>query len=389
MTEPSKAAPTPEEIPEETHELGPLHPPAAAPSRGKTAGTSTGAGKDLRNLDFLRAVAVMGVLFMHLWDAVTERDLHWDFGTAGVCFFFVHTALVLMWSLDRRPNTLDFYIRRAARIYPLAMLTLIVIVVGHVPVGAWTSGKIYDYNYTAPTVWQFVQHMLLVQNLFRGTMHFEGNFLLYTMWSLPVEVQMYITLPVLFFFLQRNRRVWPLLLMWVMILLFCRVSWGITGMNTLWASCFFLPGLMAFVGFSRWKARIPAWFFLPYLLVLFTLVSQAGNMTRRAAFTLVLGLTLPLFKQLPEGLVSKASWYISRYSYGIYLLHPLAFAVGFLLFHKYSMGVQIAVAMASLVLMCLPAYHLVEAPFIRWGGKVAKRFAASQEPLPPVGEVAA
>ena len=39
--------------------------------------------------------------------------------------FFVHTALVLMWSLDRRPHILDFYIRRIFRIYPLAIFAVL------------------------------------------------------------------------------------------------------------------------------------------------------------------------------------------------------------------------------------------------------------------------
>jgi peptidoglycan/LPS O-acetylase OafA/YrhL len=43
----------------------------------------------------------------------------WFIGLLGVSLFFVHTTLVLMWSLERDPHPLRFDVRRAFRIYPL------------------------------------------------------------------------------------------------------------------------------------------------------------------------------------------------------------------------------------------------------------------------------
>ena len=71
------------------------------------------------------------------------------FGVMGVMVFFVHTALVLMWSLERKPNTLDFYIRRVFRIYPLALLAIAIVVIFHAPVAGTPSP--HPFHYADPT----------------------------------------------------------------------------------------------------------------------------------------------------------------------------------------------------------------------------------------------
>ena len=92
----------------------------------------------MQNLDLLRSLAVLLVFADHLCMCLHIEHFHgWDLpsmGIAGVFMFFVHTSLVLMWSLERKPHTLDFYIRRVFRIYPLAVTALTVALITHLPV---------------------------------------------------------------------------------------------------------------------------------------------------------------------------------------------------------------------------------------------------------------
>src|SRR3974377_2116998 len=95
--------------------------------------------KALPNLDFVRAVAVLSVVVSHTLVAfrvliIGNWWVGW-IGVVGVFVFFVHTSLVLMWSLGRKQHALDFYIRRVFRIYPLAMLAIAVTLLFHAPVG--------------------------------------------------------------------------------------------------------------------------------------------------------------------------------------------------------------------------------------------------------------
>lgn len=68
------------------------------------------------NLDVLRSIAVLLVLVDHLTRHF-YRDRYGALGTFGVLLFFVHTSLVLMYSMQRSglrglPLFRDFYLRR-------------------------------------------------------------------------------------------------------------------------------------------------------------------------------------------------------------------------------------------------------------------------------------
>src|SRR5207248_1672094 len=85
------------------------------------------------NLDFLRAVAVLLVLAQHLLRRFEVGARIPAIGTFGVFIFFVHTCLVLMYSMERsglggKALFGNFYIRRIFRIYPLCILWLLSIV---------------------------------------------------------------------------------------------------------------------------------------------------------------------------------------------------------------------------------------------------------------------
>ena len=81
-------------------------------------------------MDLLRSVAVLVVFFTHYFDLQygfgATWTLLWHLGQLGVLIFFVHTSLVLMWSLERSSLqrgklVAPFFLRRAFRIYPLSI----------------------------------------------------------------------------------------------------------------------------------------------------------------------------------------------------------------------------------------------------------------------------
>ena len=95
----------------------------------------------MKNLDFLRAVAVLCVFSAHLLDSLGIYNPG-SLGRFGVIIFFVHTSLVLMGSLNRLENSgltnewrlsVAFYIRRCFRIYPLAMFAVLLTPLFQIP----------------------------------------------------------------------------------------------------------------------------------------------------------------------------------------------------------------------------------------------------------------
>jgi peptidoglycan/LPS O-acetylase OafA/YrhL len=333
--------------------------------------TATGTGKDLTNLDVLRAAAVCCVLVSHILSALNRVTPGMGYGGFAVCLFFVHTALVLMWSLERRPNTLDFYIRRVARIYPLAIVAVLVAVLTHAPTGIFTEGDGF-FHYMHPTLPQVMTHLLLVQNFF------SGSFILYPMWSLPIEVQMYLLLPVLFFFLRKNMMLWPLLLMWGLAAATAHPAFGPQEVNLAVSIPYFLSGVIAYVGFSRRKAMLPGWSFVPALAAIVWLGGDADDWQRAWWPCLALGLVLPSFRQMGRNFFTKLCWQIARYSYGIYLTHPFSLVLAFYVCRGWPMSAQFAVLFSSLAVFSFASFHLIEAPFMRLGAKFAGRFAAAQ-----------
>jgi peptidoglycan/LPS O-acetylase OafA/YrhL len=334
---------------------------------GSTRVTPTGTGKDLPNLDAIRSAAVITVLVGHTYGATHLFHYGSFYGTFGVGLFFVHTALVLMWSLQRKPNAIEFYIRRIARIYPLSIVVLLIAVATRAKVNAYyDSGSFFIYN--APTIKQVLTHLLLIQNIF------SGNFIVYPMWSLPIEVQMYILLPPLFFFLRRRMSLWPLLIAWAFAVL-AVYHFGASHANILFAIPYFLSGLIAYVGFSTRISKFPGWSFLIFFAVLLVLGGHAGGWVAASWPCLALALLLPSFKQLPAGVMTKACWYVARYSYGIYLLHPFSLLLGFYVCRFLPPAIQYTVAFASLTVFSVAAYHLIEEPCIRSGTRLAKSVA--------------
>jgi peptidoglycan/LPS O-acetylase OafA/YrhL len=85
------------------------------------------------NLNFLRSAAVLFVVWFHVLRVFEQNHfvekknigaMH-SIGSWGVMIFFVHTSLVLMFSLERQhgrspaePDYLQFLVRRVFRIYP-------------------------------------------------------------------------------------------------------------------------------------------------------------------------------------------------------------------------------------------------------------------------------
>ena len=328
------------------------------------------------NLDFLRSVAVLLVLSQHLTrrfigDSATSSVPTTFLGLFGVLIFFVHTSLVLMYSMERtglsgRALLRDFYIRRAFRIYPLSILAVAAALILHLDsningIAGLSRGQL-------PGVKVIVAHFLLVQNLI------HAKSIVNVLWSLPFEVQMYLFLPFLFAWVWRKRSVWPLLGLWVvsMVGAWVQPHFGLLSRFSLllYVPCF-LPGIMAYVLPHVPRVR---WFLWPIFIfgLIGVYVVRPGDWTGRV-LCLALGLAIPFFQEIQSPVLRTVSNRIATYSYGIYLSHQFCiwFALGVL--GGSPLWLRVAVLVASLVVLPVALYHAVEKPMIGVGVRVAAR----------------
>jgi len=323
--------------------------------------------RELPNLDLLRSIAVSLVVLDHMCKFAGVQEVHgystgWA-GVFGVYFFFVHTSLVLMWSIERQPHVMNFYIRRAFRIYPLSIVAILIALVFRFPVTDGAQILIRHPHYTFKAI---LANILLVQNLV-----WQPS-VLGVMWTLTIEVQMYILLPALFLYANREKRIWQVLVLWSLAVMVARMFGSAGGNNIVSVVPVFMCGVIAYIAYSKFRARLPAWTFFPFLAVLFACFIRKPGVSISWPLMLILGLSLPLFRSISMKPLVWVSHTVAKYSYGVYLFHFFALYIAFRTLPSHNVGLQIAIALAITIIASTLGYHLVEEPLIRLGSHLAK-----------------
>ena len=323
------------------------------------------------NLDFLRSVAVLLVVFSH-GTLYLQRGQSGFLGITGVCLFFVHTTLVLMGSLERDPHIGRFYLRRSFRIYPLWLLILGATVLLKIPM---SPGFAPAFAFTRPDWRDLLGNMTLTMNVY-GYPDLVG-----ASWSLPLELQMYLFLPFLFGAVRLFKALWPLLVIQGFVMFYAWRTIPAGNSSLLQCVPYFLPGVMAYVLYQRRRAqRLPGWMFVAFLAMTVGLMGEWGTFQSAWFFSLALGLGLPWFRQIGWPRWNRVWATIARYSYGVYLTHIPALYVGISLLREEPTVVRIAAFAGLLVGLSMMLYHLVERPFIRLGSRLAAKIERGPEP---------
>ncbi|HTE43817.1 MAG TPA: acyltransferase [Gemmatimonadaceae bacterium] len=343
-----------------------------------------------RNLNILRTLAVGYVLVDHTVLTFREANVWRNIGFMGVCLFFVHTSLVLMGSIDRMVRefnkddlnqagtrfriVMSFYIRRALRIYPLSVVTILACLVLQIPFSTLLANA---GDPQAPhRTWQvIVANLLLVQNLF-GANDVTG-----VLWSLPLEVQMYLFLPFAYLLVRAGGR-------YVVAGLAAAIAGGLvlylfkTDIRFIWrlsvlsyAPCF-MSGVLAYylLKVKRWK-QLPAWTWPLVVLAwgAFCMVVLGFNHStiERSSwpFCIGIGCLIPLVRNMKDSALTRGADSVARYSYGVYLLHLPVIAISFLWLKAPTMLVNWLVYGFLICALPVLAFRFIEDPFVRLGRK--------------------
>ncbi len=319
------------------------------------------------NLDLLRSAAVAFVVVFHIelffgGAQATAPEVS-DLGRWGVLIFFVHTALVLMQSLERHLSSfIEFLVRRCFRIFPLCMFFVMIIAVFRLPVGHLRQGHFYSVPLPLSAV---LANLFLVENF----THFEPAEA--PLWSLPLEMQMYIVLPAAYAFLGARRRAVKAMCLWLFAF-----AVGIAWMSwrhlqiPMYAPCF-AAGIVAS---ALWDGhRVLRWQLWPVALAAVTLCYLSRpSLISSWLSCLVLGLAATMFREMPKGILRRTCQLIARYSYGVYLSHFILIWFAFEKLAHWPMLARVGVFLLTTVSVPIALYHLIESPMISMGGKVAR-----------------
>ena len=334
---------------------------------------------NLRNLDVLRAFAVLAVAGSHLFRYASNSPRFVVFfnnlGIGGVLFFFVHTTLVLFLSMERTKAvhlTWDFYIRRAFRIYPLCWACVIVVL--------GTGLTDIAHEKIAHMGWPgILVNLALVQNIIRYP-NVEMP-----LWSLPWEVQMYLFLPACYLFMKRYDRTIVPLAMWAIaaaLAIIFTAPYIPRAFHFVLFPPMFIGGMIAYRLRRDVPMKILAFMWPPAILGLMLArclllhgesIEPTHNVVVNAVTCLLLGLGIPLFKEVSAGWITYPAGQIAKYSYGIYLLHIPSLEFVFRYLPALSLPLKVTAFVVIALTASIISYHLLEHPGIQLGRSVAKR----------------
>lgn len=154
---------------------------------------ATGHGDRRRDIDGLRAFAILPILLYHVQPTLMPG------GYVGVDVFFVISGFLITGIIlrERAANTFsfaEFYRRRVRRIFPALLLVLVVTLVGAALfLGPREAGRVGKHAAGASV---FIQNMVL----YRESGYFDSGVdekPLLHLWSLAVEEQFYLIWPIL------------------------------------------------------------------------------------------------------------------------------------------------------------------------------------------------
>jgi len=278
--------------------------------------------------DVLRLVAATLVIYGHafpLTGAVSPGFLGNSIQTIGVKIFFVISGFLITKSWLASRSLSDYMLKRVLRIWPGLAVTILLTAFVLGPL--LTSLALSDY-FLSSSPWRYLRNTLLypVYDL-RGV--FEHN--VYpnavngSLWSLPVEVSMYIAVPLILWKRQRDS-VLPIVIAAVALVLlglsYVRVAppaaplvmYGTSLLSMLDVACYFMVGGVC--SFAKVDIFRRHWLLFAALLLVGQLIGHP------VIAEIYLAVVLPLFV-IGFGLLRLAWWgRITRgndYSYGMYL----------------------------------------------------------------------
>jgi peptidoglycan/LPS O-acetylase OafA/YrhL len=324
------------------------------------------AGRN-NNFNFIRLLAASAVLVSHSYTLSTgnpeiepfARQIGLTLGTIAVDIFFITSGFLVTGSLLARSNIVEFFAARALRIYPGLWVSQILTVA---IVGFWLTTEPPRTFFSQWATWHYLlKNCALVRYVdfyLPGTFEtapFSVGGVNSSLWTLPVELRMYVYLGMGWLILRLLRAYSGRA-----FVIFC-VAVAIVGV-ALDLGHFIMPAARIFSGGSQWT--LPGLFFLG---AAFRLLQDRIPVSRAVALCMALALLLSLIDPLLFGITYRLTL--------AYLVIYLALAAGRFPFSPrgdYSYGIYIYAypiqqAIATLVAGISPAQMIALSGVITFG----------------------
>lgn len=278
----------------------------------------------LKELDALRGIAALMVVFFHYTLNYPDVQGVFVFGTTGVDLFFIISGFVIFMSLSKVKTEKEFMINRFARLYPTywaaVTMTLFLKIAFYAIKGDGNDFGIF---------WQYLANMTMFQFYF-GVADMDGPY-----WTMIIEMIFYLLMVLLFRFnLLKNTLVIGMLITIILL-----INGFFFPSETFFEILYWIPLLQFFALFFAgvvfyhlyMKKGIPT---LNYSLLLVCLITQitlfelagrSNGFISQTEYGFLIVIFFVLFLLFVNGhlnfIVNRITLFFGRISYSLYLIH--------------------------------------------------------------------
>lgn len=226
----------------------------------------------IKYLDGLRGIAILLVILYHaLGVEGYENAFHYNhkynefplfkYGFLGVELFFLISGFVILMTLEKSKNFINFMYRRWVRLFPAMLIATIL---------SYTTVSIfYERPFGQPNIYSVIPGLLFIEPTLLGKIfNYEFIKLVGSFWSLYVEMMFYIIFGLSYFLLKRNK---------ALIILFSLYIYAVIGLyyplkfsNLFIYYGWFTSGCLAYLYIMKGKSKI--YLFLSIIIFIISLL---------------------------------------------------------------------------------------------------------------------
>lgn len=161
---------------------------------------------DANNFDFLRLLFAFSVLISH-FGVLTQNKLYFPISSAmAVAGFFIISGFLITRSFYNSTSIASYFSKRAKRILPAYMAVVLLCAVGLSFISQLSVGQYFS----SPDFFKYTGANLTFLNFLQPTLPgvFADNHLPFvdgSLWTIKVEIALYLCVPILFFFIRRTK----------------------------------------------------------------------------------------------------------------------------------------------------------------------------------------
>ena len=287
--------------------------------------TNTIQSNRFKELDALRGIAALMVVFFHLTIGRPEAKLGFKLGTTGVDLFFIISGFVIFMSLTKVKTSVDFIINRVSRLYPTYWVSVTFTFILILIASFYNNDGLLKTN-----IIHYLGNMTMFQFYLRIP-NLDGPY-----WTMIIEMIFYLGILLLFHFKQLkylNKIGITLSILVVILSLFFYNNTIIKNILTIIPLLKYIPLFFAGTVFYKiysFKNKL----FENYLILLLCLICQillfnclgkSHDFINQKEYAIMIVVYFGLFTLFVNDklyfIVSKGTLFLGKISFALYLIH--------------------------------------------------------------------